>query len=143
MTIEALQTDHYQSHLRNKLIAEAFYLTGNIEKYGSGFIRIRKELQHYPEVNFSVEEMGGGLLVTFEQSGGAGGGVTTQKTTQKTEERILEIIRARPSASRREISKELGDITQDGVKYHLDLLKQLRRIRRVGPDRGGHWEVLE
>ncbi len=42
--------DNYQSHLRNKLIAEAFYLTKNIEKYGSGFIRIRKELEAYPEV---------------------------------------------------------------------------------------------
>jgi ATP-dependent DNA helicase RecG len=28
----------------------AFYLTGNIEKYGSGFIRIRKALEDHPEV---------------------------------------------------------------------------------------------
>ncbi len=40
LTIEALKTDLYPSQLRNKLIAEAFYLTGNIEKYGSGMIRI-------------------------------------------------------------------------------------------------------
>ena len=45
MTIEKLQNRNYQSSLRNKLIAEAFYLTGNIEKYGSGFIRIENELK--------------------------------------------------------------------------------------------------
>ncbi|HBN25991.1 MAG TPA: ATP-dependent DNA helicase, partial [Desulfobacteraceae bacterium] len=58
LTIEEIKTDSYQSHIRNKLIAEAFYLTKNIEKYGSGFIRIRKELEAYPEVSFDVEEVG-------------------------------------------------------------------------------------
>ena len=65
LTIEEIKTDSYQSHIRNKLIAEAFYLTKNIEKYGSGFIRIRKELESYQEVSFDVEEVGGGILVTF------------------------------------------------------------------------------
>ncbi len=38
LTVEALKSDNYQSRTRNKLIAEAFYLTRDIEKYGSGFI---------------------------------------------------------------------------------------------------------
>jgi ATP-dependent DNA helicase RecG len=29
------------------------------------------------------------------------------------------------------------------VKYHLNKLKAAGRIRRVGPAKGGHWEVLE
>src|SRR3990167_1212804 len=53
--------------LRNKLVAEAFYLTGNIEKYGSGFIRIRKSLRDYPEIKFEIKEYCGGVLVTFTQ----------------------------------------------------------------------------
>ncbi len=40
LTLEQLEGDDYQSSLRNKLIAEAFYLTGKIEKYGTGLIRI-------------------------------------------------------------------------------------------------------
>ena len=35
LKIEDLMTDTYQSRTRNKLIAEAFYLTNNIEKYHS------------------------------------------------------------------------------------------------------------
>ena len=47
-----------------------------------------------------------------------------------------------PSAGRREIAERLADVTEDGVKYHLDRLKAEGKIRRVGPARGGHWEVL-
>jgi hypothetical protein len=35
---------------RNKLVAEGFCLVNAIEKYGSGFIRIRKALQDHLEV---------------------------------------------------------------------------------------------
>ena len=65
LTLTELATDHYQSQTRNKLIAEAFYLTKNIEKYGSGLIRIRKELEAYPGVSLLMEETSGGVLVTF------------------------------------------------------------------------------
>jgi ATP-dependent DNA helicase RecG len=48
-----------------------------------------------------------------------------------------------PSASCREIAERLADITEDGVKYHLDRLKAAGKIRRIGPARGGRWEVKE
>lgn len=67
LKLEELQSDNYKSRLRNKLVAEAFYLTGNIEKYGSGFIRIRKALKEYPELSFSVQEITGGVELTFAQ----------------------------------------------------------------------------
>ena len=70
-------------------------------------------------------------------------GETTQKTTQKTVERILDLLRGDPSLSRRAMAKQLGDITEDGVKYHLDKLRSDGRIRRVGPAKGGRWEILE
>ncbi|PIY04619.1 MAG: ATP-dependent DNA helicase, partial [Bacteroidetes bacterium CG_4_10_14_3_um_filter_31_20] len=48
ITIEDLQHDDYQASARNKLIVEAFYLTGDIEKYGTGYRRIREALKNYP-----------------------------------------------------------------------------------------------
>ena len=72
-----IQADNYRSSLRNKLVGEAFYLTGNIEKYGSGFIRIRKALQDYPEIDFEIKEFSGGVMVTFAQRGGVSGGVNS------------------------------------------------------------------
>ena len=66
---------------------------------------------------------------------------TTQKATQKTAQKILAILRMQPSASRKEIAAQIGDLIEDGVKYQLAKLKAQGLIRRVGPDRGGWWEV--
>ncbi|PKP08532.1 MAG: hypothetical protein CVU09_15185 [Bacteroidetes bacterium HGW-Bacteroidetes-4] len=69
------------------LIAEAFYLKGEIEKYGTGFIRIRDLMKEYPEVHFDFEEVQNGILVTY-------GKITAQKTAQKTtKERIVELLK--------------------------------------------------
>ena len=67
LTVAEIQTDNYRSSLRNKLVAEGFYLINVIEKYGSGFIRIRRALQDYPEVQFDVREFQGGVMATFAQ----------------------------------------------------------------------------
>lgn len=66
--ISLIYPDNYKSSLRNKLVAEAFHLTNNIEKYGSGFIRIRKALQDYPEISLKVEETGEGVELIFKRA---------------------------------------------------------------------------
>ncbi len=58
LTVSALQNDGYVSSIRNRLLAEAFYLIGDIERYGTGFIRIREYLKGYPELSFNFEEQG-------------------------------------------------------------------------------------
>ena len=73
ITIEQLKTNSYPSRTRNRLIAEAFYLTGDIEKYGSGYLRIRREIETYPTMKFEYEESGNGYMVTLNY--------TEQKTT--------------------------------------------------------------
>ena len=99
VTIEKLKTDTYQSRARNKLVAEAFYLTKDIEKYGSGYIRVREEIKSYPTMRFDYEESGDGYLVTL--------GCSQQKTvtTPKTRDRLLELITSpRPGVHRAELS---------------------------------------
>lgn len=65
LSVAQLKKDNYQAYTRNKLIAEAFYLTGDIEKYGSGFVRIREEIKAYPTMKFDFEEVPNGFLVTL------------------------------------------------------------------------------
>ena len=62
---------------------------------------------------------------------------------QKVADRILTFLRENPSASRREIAGALAGVTEGSVWYRLDKLKKIGRLRRVGPDRGGRWEVIE
>ena len=57
----------YVSSLRHQLLAEAFSLAGGIERYGTGFLRIREILQAYPEIVLRVEEMGDFFKVELQQ----------------------------------------------------------------------------
>ena len=64
------------------------------------------------------------------------------KCALKTTQRILSLIRQNPSITRMQISDAIG-LSLEGVKWNLDKLKASGIIRRVGPDRGGHWEIIE
>ena len=86
------------------------------------------------EFSYPVIQMDSPTRVT-----GGSAGDTTQKTTQK----ILAMLERNPSLSRREIAEELGGISENGVKYHLEKLKASGRIRRLGADKGGYWDVLK
>ena len=76
-----------------------------------------------------------------------------QKTTRKQPEgvgsgqsladRIVTFLRENPSAGRRRIVESLEGTTEGSVRYQLDKLKESNRLRRVGPDRGGRWMVLD
>jgi ATP-dependent DNA helicase RecG len=67
---------------------------------------------------------------------------SSEKTTQKTAQKILELIRGNPAISRAELAVQIG-ITPDGVKYNLDALRKKGALKRVGPDKGGRWEIVE
>ena len=68
-------------------------------------------------------------------------GGTTQKTAQITTQKILDMIAANPSISRKELATQVG-ITADGIKYHLANLQKNGRLKRIGPDKGGHWKIV-
>ncbi|MEX0966610.1 MAG: winged helix-turn-helix transcriptional regulator [Bacteroidia bacterium] len=65
---------------------------------------------------------------------------TTQMTTQIISEKILDLLRQYPTMSRKKLAEVLGDITEDGVKYHLDKLKEEGKIERIGGTRG-KWKI--
>ena len=67
--------------------------------------------------------------------------VTTQMESQNVQKRIVELILKTPTLSRKDLSELLGDITEDGVKYHLDKLKQDGILKREGTTRGS-WTVI-
>jgi ATP-dependent DNA helicase RecG len=64
------------------------------------------------------------------------------KTVEKTVEKILKILSNTPSITVREMSSILG-LSRRGVEEQIKSLKQKGVIRRIGPDKGGHWEVIK
>ena len=51
-------------------------------------------------------------------------------------------MKADPFVSIEFLCKECG-LTRDGVNWNIKKLKELGIISRVGPDKGGHWEIAE
>ena len=64
-------------------------------------------------------------------------------TSQSVADRIVTFLRGNPSASRRTIVAALQGTTEGSIRYQLDKLKSLGKLRRVGPDRGGRWVVVD
>ncbi len=133
------------------------YLLQYIERMGTGTVDMIRRCAEtgLPEPEF---EVGAGFLIRIWRSGNR---ETTQdhrdttqeatrnhqKTTRKPPERkgdrqnlanrILTFLREHPSASRRDIVGALEGTTEGSVRYQLEKLKELGKLRRVGPDRGG------
>ncbi len=57
LSIEKIKTGNYVSVHRNKLLTEAFYLTGDIEKYGTGFRRVNDWFKDYPELEYELIDL--------------------------------------------------------------------------------------
>ena len=155
-TVETLMAEH-DSRPRNMLIAKVFYLAGFIESWGRGYEKIRRAFESEQLQFPTFEQVRGGMLSTIprerfvsinngttQKSGQEteSGTETTEKTTQKTTEKILECIKQNPFISRKELS-ELCGITPDGIKWQLKSMQAHGQIIRIGPDKGGHWEVIE
>ena len=52
-------------------------------------------------------------------------------------------LKNNPKASRKDLTDNIIDLTEDRVKYNLKRLKEFGLIRRVGPDKGGFWKIIE
>ncbi|MBI2136385.1 winged helix-turn-helix transcriptional regulator [Candidatus Woesearchaeota archaeon] len=53
---------------------------------------------------------------------------------------MLDLILNNPSVSTTEIAMKLG-LSSDTIKEYLERLKNKGILKRVGPDKGGYWEV--
>jgi ATP-dependent DNA helicase RecG len=58
----------------------------------------------------------------------------------KSSEKILDLIKNKPTISAAEIAMEI-DISARGVEKQIRKLREAGIIKRVGADRGGYWEI--
>ena len=135
---------------RNKELIRVFKDVDLIENIGSGVLRILdaydkscfKFMDHFLRVSFKYKEN----PFEYDQE-------TTQETTLKTtqenytilnetQQNIIKLIKNQPSITQKEIGKELN-ITRDGVKYNMNVLKELGIVVREGSTKKGNWKILK
>jgi len=141
-----------ESDCRNRTLHQLFLQLGLGERAGSGLPKIRaawEPMGYEIRLRDSFEPYDQSILEMVLRTTQNATQNTTQNTTQnvvgpppKTSDRILDALHRDPTLSRTDLATELGDITADGIKYHLAKLQDSGRLRRIGPDKGGRWEVI-
>ena len=143
-----------KSVCRNSIIASLLLRADYIEKMGTGINRIKKALKeaNCPEPQFEYDTFftlgfpRSISLVLPEKSVGENVGKTTQqtreKTSEKTSEKIIKLLKTRENYTISELSKKVG-VTTRSIERNLSNLQTSGKIKRIGPDKGGHWEVIE
>ena len=61
--------------------------------------------------------------------------------SEKSSEKIMDIIREDNTVSGANIAKIVG-LSQRAVEKQIAELKKKKKLKRIGPDKGGHWEVV-
>lgn len=149
LTLDKLKGKH-DSIPRNPLIAKAFFWIKYAEDVGSGTSKIIQWCKEWGLPEPTYEEAGGSFVTVFHnpklEEGGQKG--WSEKVVRKGGQKltskqmvVLDLIKQNPYATRKELSEKLG-IYESAVQKHLDTLKKKEAINRVGPDKGGHWEIL-
>lgn len=77
----------------------------------------------------------------FMSSAKSGKKKAVRKRGKKTSERVLELLAANPRITFEGMVSTL-QITRSTIQKHVANLKSAGRLRRIGPDKGGHWEVI-
>jgi len=57
-------------------------------------------------------------------------------------EKILDVIKNNPKITQNELA-EIAGLTRRGIEWNLVKLKEKGIIKRIGPAKGGYWEVVE
>lgn len=144
LTVEKIRAGN--SNIRNPILV-SYVAKGLLPYHGLGS-GIKRALERWPTIDFSddhdgclftatvhrkaVEEL---ELVNIAPEG-------SLKSSPKTEDQILELMRGDASITTEQLGGVLG-ITKRAVLKQVEKLKEQGRLRRVGPAKGGHWEVIE
>ena len=67
---------------------------------------------------------------------------TSQEASQKTSQKIVALIEENPYVTTEEMAHSIG-IDRSNIWRNIKKLQENGIVRRVGPDKGGHWEVIE
>lgn len=136
---------------RNPQIAEFLKAHKFVREFGEGVDRMYRELAEAGNPEPKYEKIGFMVMGTAYSSFHAVENVTEKDkkndnvTDNVTENRlllILEEMKKNTSITTTDLA-QIFHVTRRTIHRDIDLLKQKGRLTRIGPDKGGHWQVNE
>lgn len=100
-------------------------LSDSSEPYDQSVLEVTKVLENKPSLGFAKRS---------EKSSG--------KSSEKTDVLILERLAEGPGMTISELAEQL-ELSTRAIEKQLRKLQESGRLRRVGPAKGGHWDVLK
>ena len=131
ITIEKLKQAH-ASIPANPIIASVFYKAGLIENWGRGTINIVNDCLDYniPEPKFDFDA--NIFWITFFKN---------DNVPDNRLEKIITLIGNNNKILLQEISNQLN-VSKRTIRRDLEKLKQQNKIKRIGSEKSGHWEIV-
>ena len=140
---------------RNELIADLFFRLHKVERIGLGFQKMKKSMvaaglreptfasdaffraifQRSP--GFALKEGGRSSMNRFEEKLGDRLG----EKLGKTRSRIVFLMAKNAKITIPELAELIG-ITTTAIENHIRILKNNGLVKRIGPAKGGYWEVV-
>jgi ATP-dependent DNA helicase RecG len=142
----------HASHPFNPDIANTFFRAGEIETWGRGIHRIfaacnaagapKPKVRYTPndlwlEFPFSKKY----LAMMGEDSGKKTGGSSVESSVE-TADKVLNLLERQPKWTLATVAGELG-LSVRAIEKVSKKLTEAGKLRRVGPKKGGHWEILK
>lgn len=146
-TVENLIGKHASKPF-NPNIAHTFYLAGFIESWGRGIEKIHDACKEngMPPPEYTVHP--GDIMIKFTAPSDCVIRKKAQVSDNVVEDvvdhvvEIFEIIAKTPELTTKQISEKLS-ISERQAQRIIKKLKESQKIKRIGSDRNGHWEIVE
>ncbi len=132
---------------RNPILAKLFRMVKLAENAGFGFDKIEENWKAYnstvPDYQIEFDSVVVNFNINLEQRKSEKTvEKNVEKTVEKTVEKIISLIKENPKITSKQIEIETK-LSRRGVEYNLDKLKKKGKLKRIGPAKGGHWEVID
>ncbi len=162
LTVEKIRAGN--SNIRNPILV-SYVAKGLLPYHGLGS-GIKRALEKWPAIDFTDDHDGclftatvhrkpvgeldlvniapEGSLTTDTASGKRreSVGVASEKTSEKTSDKIISLVKDDALITIERLAEYCG-VTTRSIERNLNKLQKRNKIKRVGPDKGGHWEVIE
>jgi len=128
----------HESKPWNPWIAKVFHRRGIIETWGRGTLKIASLMQAASLPVQTLQERTQSVVMTFVLPDAM---ARLDKSSEKSSEKILRHLRQTPHLSAKALAEEMG-ISPRAVEKQINLLKRDAKLVRIGPAKGGYWQVL-
>lgn len=130
-----------RKYLNNEL-KDMFFALNLIESYGSGIRRAKEALSknESPNITFFPDNEEDNYTQAIMKICPKFRKIVPENISE-TQKKILEIIMNNPKTTIKKISNQI-ELSYSGVRYNLDILKDLGLLKFVGAPKSGEWEII-